>query len=71
MRLSKHFTDALFEGLKENTLATLAELRVLLPAYAATVDRALKQAKEVEYDAKPKLDSSSYILPDGTLINGP
>jgi hypothetical protein len=67
----RHFTDALFESLEENTLATLAELEKLLPAYLVDVDNALRNGKHIEYNAEPKLDMSSYILPSGVLINGP
>ena len=67
----KHFTDALFEDIEKNTIASLAELKILLPEYVTAIDQALRHAKGIEYGAKPKLNSSSYILPNGMLVNGP
>lgn len=69
--MSRHFSDALFEGLEENTIASREELKAILPAYVTTADKALKSADNVEYNAEPKLESSGYILPNGALINGP
>lgn len=66
-----HFSDALFEGLEINTLASREELKNILPTYVTTADKALKSSNNVEYDAKPKLESSGYILPNGALVNGP
>jgi hypothetical protein len=68
----RHFSDALLEGFDEVcTLGTHDELKSLLPAYEQTVTKALKNSTAVEYAGKPKLEASGYILPDGTLINGP
>jgi hypothetical protein len=69
--MTKHFSDALFEDLEENTLASAEELKRILPAYIAIADEALKNADNVSYGAKPKLESSGYILPNGALVNGP
>ena len=52
-------------------IATIDELKALLPAYAPSATKGLQRSDEVEYDAKAKLNSSGYILDDGTLINGP
>ena len=52
-------------------IATIDELKMLLPSYGSSATRALKQADEVEYNARARLNASSYILDDGTLINGP
>ena len=69
--MSRHFSDALFEGLEENTIASREKLKAILPSYVATADKALKSADNVEYNTEPKLESSGYILPNGALINGP
>ena len=52
-------------------IATIEELKTLLPAYVSSVNKALQQSAEVAYNAKAKLNSSSYILDDGILVNGP
>lgn len=70
----KHFTDALFEEINDATdyqIASPEELARLLPTYINHIEKGLKRDYQVEYDGKPTLDSSSYILPNGVLLNGP